>query len=161
MRTHTKLCRACQVQCSWVQSHPPAFYSARAREYWMIYIGQRFLNVLWFGSSSTPSPLSFFVSKIDRRQRGDWERETTYWLERRWWGGGGSQIMQRRESLVLYKLFLTLRVSALTLYSLLASRRSSWVKQLIQILRTIKSFYQSIINTSFSISCAFLRTIWS
>jgi hypothetical protein len=37
-----------------------------------------------------------------------------------------------------------------------SSRRSFWVKQLKQILRTVKlSFYPSIINTPFSISCAF------
>ncbi len=33
-------------------------YRVRIREFWMIYRGPGFHAILWFGSSSTPSPLS-------------------------------------------------------------------------------------------------------
>jgi hypothetical protein len=79
------------------------------REYWMIYRGPGFIAVVWYGSSPTHSlppvsKLSLFLSlSVCRRTRA-------FWLERGW---ERSQIIRRRESLVLYKLFNALRSQAL------------------------------------------------
>jgi hypothetical protein len=61
---------------------------------------QAFLAVVWFGSSPTPSTS---ISKLDRRHTGRLRKGDNL----RGWGR--RQIIRRRESLVLYKSFNTLR----------------------------------------------------
>ncbi len=71
------------------------------REYWMIYRGPGFLAVAWFGSSSTPSPVSnlslFLILPVCRRSS----------INCREGGEARSQIIRRQESLALYKSFNT------------------------------------------------------
>ncbi len=67
----------------------------------MIYGGPGFLDVVWFGSSPTPLPLPSVSSTGDAQQFAGGR------------GGGRSQIIRRRESLVLYKSFITLLSSSL------------------------------------------------
>ncbi len=62
-------------------------------EHWMIYSGPSFLAVVWFGSSTTPHPLS--VCSTGSTQE-DWERETTCWRERG--GGRGAKLYDRKKS---------------------------------------------------------------
>ncbi len=77
------------------------------RENQMIYRGQDSLAVVWFGSSTTPSPLSrkqiLCLSQSSSVSPGELSDGSV--------GGKGrerSQIIGRRESLVLYKSFITL-----------------------------------------------------
>jgi hypothetical protein len=71
------------------------------REYWIIYRGLGFLTVVWFGSYPTFSPSP--ISKPNRRYADRLEREMELANGRGVSGWGRSQIIQRRESLVLYK----------------------------------------------------------
>ncbi len=79
----TKVTSRCKY-VSWILS----------REYWMVYRG----------SDLPPPPPTppFLVSKLDRQQQEDWEKETTFWCERGEEGGVGAKSTQQ-ESLVLYK----------------------------------------------------------
>jgi len=86
----------------------PVCVTILSRENWMIYKGPGFLAVVGFGSSPTPLPALFPVSKLDRRHTGrHWKRDNLRTGE----GGRGwrrSQIRRWRESLFLYKSFKTL-----------------------------------------------------
>ncbi len=86
-KNHTS-CKCIRIpqKMGYCLSHP--------REYWMIYRGPGFLDVIWLGSSpipSIPSP----VSELDWRHAGQLADEKM----------GEDQIIRRRENLVLYILY--------------------------------------------------------
>jgi len=73
-----------------------------AREYWIIYRGQDFLAVAWFGSSPTPFPLSRSIRVVSLSQSSCvLSVELTDGRRR-------CQIIQRRERLIHYTSFNTL-----------------------------------------------------
>ncbi len=80
-----------------------------SRYYWMVYIGPSFLAVVWFGSPPHPLPpplpsascLSFSVFLCVAYR--------AYWRER-----SGKGVIRRRESLILYKSFITLCIAHTT-----------------------------------------------
>jgi hypothetical protein len=67
----------------------------QTKEYWMIYRGPGFLDVVDFGSSPAPS-----LNPVSKLQRQHAER-----LRQREEGVGLSQIIRRLENLVLFKSF--------------------------------------------------------
>ncbi len=76
--------RVCSMLLPAIPSGMP-FPSINTRECWMIYRGTALLEVLWFGSSATPShpPRPSLYSTGEAQE--DWEKETTCWRE----GGEG------------------------------------------------------------------------
>ena len=104
------------------------FSKVLLNEYWMIYRGPGFLAVVWFGSSTSPSPspvngcLSCSVLL--------WVACRAYWREKtRERVGERSQIIRRRGCLVIYKPFNTqyLCVQYIGLVVLYLNKSSLWV----------------------------------
>ncbi len=80
------------------------------REYWMIYRGPGFLPIVWFGPS--PSPSSVGILSLFSKSSSVSQVELTDGRG----GGGRSQIIQQRESLVLYNHSIHSGVNHVKLY---------------------------------------------